>query len=144
MSFGVLSSTCKNLLQAYKWTLSVWSNLSIPHNSTPYNKVGTTCASKRLKNISVELQSILFNVARISIVRFLALTAISSTAAKKLSLVEKVSPKYLQEFTTSSLFPLKIHFSLALKNDDVGLHVLGCRVGTQEAPFSETYYLRLV
>ena len=78
----------------------------------PYSNVGTTWASKTLKNTLAELQLIFLRVARISIVPFLPLTAMPSVAAEKLILVERVSHKYLYELTTSSLFPHKKHLSL--------------------------------
>ena len=76
----------------------------------PYTKKASNSKEllKSLKNTLAELQLIFLRVARISIVLFFPLTAMSSVAAEKLCLIERVIPKYLYELT---LFSPKLKFS---------------------------------
>ena len=89
--------------------------VSVAPDFCSIQQCGYNLCIKELKKYFWELQLIFFNALNTSSVLFFALIDVSSIAAAKLCPVEKVSPRYLYLFTTSSTAPPKNHFSFAAK-----------------------------
>ena len=82
----------------------------LPHMSTAYNSVRTICASESLKNITGELQPILFSTHKISIVPFCCDYHVCHCFSKLCPVDENKSQKVL---TTSNFWSSQHHLSLA-------------------------------